>query len=99
MPAADKSLLASLEQDGLPTIHNMIMGDRIVSKLEYADVLGYATFLARRLGAIFDEIKPSVIIGGFDAIHGGLALAVARERNIPWFALNFSVLPPGLASV
>ena len=45
MPEPDPRLLASLEQDGIPTIHNMIMGDSIVSKLRYDDALGYATFL------------------------------------------------------
>ena len=96
-PVADELLLASLEKDGVPTIHNMIMGDRVVSKLNYADALQYATFLARRLSDLLDEIKPSVIIGGYDALHSGVALAVARRKKIPWFALNFSVLPPGLA--
>jgi hypothetical protein len=97
MPAPDRQLLASLEQDGVPSVHNMIMGDRIVSKLRYSDALGYATFLAQRLAELFGEIEPSVIIGGFDAVHSGLALAVAKRMNIPWYALNFSVIPPGLA--
>lgn len=97
MPAPDHQLLASLEQGGVPTVHNMIMGDRIVSKLRYGDALGYATFLAQRLIELFSSVKPSVIVGGFDAIHSGLALAVAKRINIPWFALNFSVIPPGLA--
>ena len=47
---------------------------------------------------LFGAIKPSVIIGAFDAIHGSLALAVAKKMNIPWFALQFSVIPAGLAS-
>jgi hypothetical protein len=97
MPTPDHEFLASLEQWGVPTIHNMIMGDRIVWKLNYTDALQYATFLARRLSDLIDEIEPSVIIGGFDALHNGIALAVARQKKIPWFALNFSVLPPGLA--
>ncbi len=97
MPAADRSLLASLEREGIPTLHNMIMGDRIVSKVAYEDALRYATFLARRMIDLFGRIRPGVIVGGFDALHGGLALAVARSLNIPWFALNFSVIPPGLA--
>ena len=67
MPAADRSLLASLEREGIPTIHNMIMGDRIVSKVAYEDALGYATFLARRMIDLFARIKPDVIVGGFDA--------------------------------
>jgi capsule polysaccharide modification protein KpsS len=46
---------------------------------------------------LFARIQPDVIVGGFDALHGGLALAVARSLNIPWLALNFSVIPPGVA--
>lgn len=97
MPMPDHELLASLEQSGVPTIHNMIRGDRVVSKLSYIEGLMYATFLTRRLIDLISEIKPSVIIGAFDALHSGLALAVAKRMNIPWFALNFSVLPRGLA--
>ena len=97
MPEADRELLVSLERDGVPTVHNMIMGDRIVSRLEYEDALRYATFLARQMIELFASIKPSVVIGGFDAIHGGIALAVARRMGIPWFALNFTTIPSGLA--
>lgn len=95
MPEPDRALLASLEAEGLPTVHNMILGDRVVSKLSYQEALSYATFLARRLISLFSEIRPSVVIGGFDAVHSGITQAVARKLNIPWFALNFSVIPPG----
>lgn len=97
MPTPDHRLLSSLEGEGVPTIHNMILGDRIVSKLKYVDALSYATFLARRMIDLFREIKPSVIIGGFDALHSGIGLAVARSMNIPWFALHFTVIPSGFA--
>lgn len=96
MPAPDHELLASLEGEGVPTVHNMIMSDRIVRKLKYGDALAYATFLAQRMLELFDKIRPSVIIGGFDGIHSSLALAVAKRMNIPSFALNFSVIPPGM---
>ena len=97
MPQPDRQLLASLEQDGVPSLHNMIMGDRVVSKLAYDDALRYATFLARRLIELFEEINPTAIIIGFDAIHGSLALAVAKHLSFPVYALNFSVIPSGLA--
>ena len=97
MPAPDHKLLASLERPGVPTINNMIMGDRVVSKLDYADGLAYATFLARRLVDLYEEIRPTVIVGGFDALHSGIALATARQMGIPWYALNFSVIPSGMA--
>ncbi|HEY0941089.1 MAG TPA: DUF354 domain-containing protein [Steroidobacter sp.] len=97
MPDPDPGLLASLERPDIPTIHNMILGDRVVSKIDGRDALRYATFLVRRLIELYRRISPDVIIGAFDALHGGLALAAARHLNIPWFALNFSVIPPGLA--
>jgi hypothetical protein len=97
MPPADRELLASLEQRNVPTIHNMILGDPIVSKLPYEEALAYAGFLANRLMAVGQQVKPSLIIGDFDRVHGSMTLAVARKLNIPWFALRFSVLPPGLA--
>jgi len=97
MPAPDLELLGSLEQDGVPTIHNMILGDPIVSKIDYQDALAFATFLARRFIELYGEIRPSVIIGSFDRLHSGIGLAVAKSLNIPWYAMNFSVIPQGLA--
>jgi hypothetical protein len=97
MPAADHALLASLEREGVPTIHNMILGDRILARLPYEEALGYATYLARQMIRKIESIRPSVIIGAFDALHGGLSLAIARRLGIPWFALHFSVIPTGYA--
>ena len=91
----DADLLASLETPGVPTIHNMILGDCVVSKLPYADALGYATFLARRLEDVYQTVKPMAIVGDFDSVHGSMGYAVARRLNIPWFALQFSPLPSG----
>src|ERR1700733_2007436 len=97
MPQPDRDFLASLECDGIPTINNMILGDPIVSKIDYEEALGFATFLARRLIELCEELKPSVIIGSFDCLHSGIGLAVARRLNIPWYAMNFSVIPQGFA--
>jgi hypothetical protein len=91
----DTDLLASLETLGAPTIHNMILGDCVVSKLPHTDALGYATFLARRLEDVYRTVKPMAIIGDFDSVHGGMGYAVAKRLNIPWFALQFSPLPSG----
>jgi hypothetical protein len=96
MPAPDRELLASLEIAGVPTIHNMILSDHIVSKLPYEESLAYATFLTRRLMAVYSAIKPTAIIGGFDALHGSLGFAVAKHMGVPWFALTFNSLPRGL---
>jgi len=90
MPAADRELLASLEREGLPTVHSMIMSDRYVSKLPYELGLRYATFLTRRLEVLYRELEPSAIIGGFDSLHGSLGFAVAKREGIPWFALLFT---------
>jgi capsular polysaccharide biosynthesis protein len=98
IPAPDRRLLASLERADLPTIHNMIMSDRVLAALSYEEALGYATLLARRFHALFTELRPDAIMGGFDGLHGSLALAVARRVGVPWFALNFSTIPPGLVS-
>jgi hypothetical protein len=97
MPEPDRVLLASLERDEVPTIHNMILSDRVVSTLDYREALAYSTFLARRLFSLYEQLKPTAVIGAFDALHGSLGLAVARKMGIPWFALNFSVIPPGFA--
>jgi hypothetical protein len=96
MPPADRLLLASLEQEGVPTVHNMIIGDRVVSRLPYEDALRYATFLAHRLRQLFDAIRPDAILAGFDALHAGISLGVAKHLNIPWFALHFTSIPGGL---
>jgi hypothetical protein len=98
LPPADQRLLASLEQPGVPTVHNMIMSDRVASKLPYEEGLAYASLVAQRLISVYQKVRPSVVIGGFDGLHGSMALAVARMTNTPWYALRFSVLPPGLAA-
>ncbi len=97
MPSPDRDLLASLEREEVPTIHNMILGDRVVSTLPYREALAYSTFLTRRFMSLYEDLKPSAVIGGFDALHGCLGLAVAKKMRLPWFALNFSVIPPGFA--
>lgn len=97
LPAPDRKFLLSLEREGVPTVHNMILGDRVVAALPYEDALGYATLIGKRLTELLEQIKPAAVIGGFDAIHGSMALAVARKMGVPWYALHFSVIPQGLA--
>ena len=98
LPAAEPQLLASLEREGVPTIHNMLLSDRHVSRLAYGEGLAYATHITRRLITLYQETRPAVIIGGFDALHGSLGLAVARLMRIPWFALQFTAMPIGRAA-
>jgi hypothetical protein len=97
-PEPDFALLASLEGEGIRTIHNMILGDSIVAALPRPDAFRYATFLARRVIQVFEELRPSAVIGSFDSLHSGIAQAVARRMGIPWFVMNFSVIPAGLVS-
>ena len=97
MPAPDTTLLAALEQDGVPTVHNMILGDPVVSKIDHEMALRFATFLTRRFTELYQAIRPSVVVGSFDGLHSAIGFAVARQLGIPWVALNFSVIPQGMA--
>ena len=97
-PPADFDFLASLERGRVPTIHNMIMSDRLTAKLPYDDVIAYAGLLAKRLVMLYEATNPSVVIGAFDGLHSSLGLAVANYLRMPWFALLFSPLPGGEAA-
>lgn len=97
LPIPDLELLASLEAEGVPTIHNMILGDRIVSRLPKTVALAYATLLATRITSILRDIRPNVVIGAFDSMHAAMGLAVCRSLGIPWFALSFTAIPTGFA--
>jgi len=96
MPPPDKEYLASFEQTGVPTIHNAIMSDELLRPLDYSESLAYASYIGHRLEHLFRQIKPSVIVSGFDGFHSSMALAVARKLGIPFFVLCFSSLPKGL---
>ena len=95
LPPPDLELLASLEMPGVPTIHNMILGDRIVCNPPNSVALSYATLLAQRIRNILKAKKPDVVIGGFDSLHAGIGLAVCRSLNIPWVAMSFTTIPTG----
>lgn len=97
MPAVDSAFLASLECDGVPTVHNMILGDSALSAISYIDAKAYGTLIAKRLMEVCHVLEPSVVLTAFDGLHSSMALAVARRLGIPCFALHFSVIPPGLA--
>lgn len=91
--------LWSLERDDVPTIHNMIMSDRVIRRLPYSEALAYAAHLARALKQAYQELQPSVILGGHDGVLSSLAFAVAKAEGLPWFALNFSVIPVGYVAL
>src|SRR2546425_4344864 len=79
LPQGSRQTLAELEGAGIPTVHNMIMGDARVKTLQYEDALDYASFLAARFEELFLQIRPSIVLGGFDGLHSGIAMAVARK--------------------
>lgn len=85
--------LASLETGDVPTIHNMIRSDSVLTKLPYADGIAYAAHLARGLRALYRRLQPSVIIGGHDRMHSSMGVAIARAEGIRWFAFSFSTVP------
>jgi hypothetical protein len=95
----DVDYLNSLVQEGVPTIHNMIMSDHIVSKLPYTEGLTYASNLAWGFHDMYKEIKPSVIIGCHDGIHSSIGCAVAKMVKAPWFALSFCPIPAGYVAL
>lgn len=96
MPLPDTEYLASLEGDNVPTIHNMIMCDSVLRELPYSEAIAYASYVGRRMENLFKDLKPSVIISGFDGFQSSMSLAVAKKLSVPWFALSFSVMPRGL---
>ena len=95
LPPPDLDLLASLETEGVPTIHNMILGDRVVRNLPNAEAFSYATLLVNRIRDILKAKRPDVVIGGFDSLHAGIGLAVCRSLKIPWVAMSFTPIPTG----
>lgn len=98
LPDADVALLASLEGPGVPTVRSMVRGDPVVRHRPGEDALRYATLLARRIGAAIDEAVPDVVLANFDNVHAAISLGVARQRDVPWVALAFSVIPEHLTA-
>lgn len=92
---ADCAYLAELEADEGPTIHNIIFGDARLSTLPYAEALDYIYAAAKRLREIFGEVKPDVVLSGFEGFHSTLAMLVCRKMDIPWFGLVYTPIPKG----
>ncbi len=95
-PAPDLALLASLEGEGIPTVNNMILGDRVLRNLPPEEARRYVSALAGRLVDALGREGPDIVLGGFDSAHAALGLAASRRLGIPWVAMHFSAIPQGL---
>lgn len=95
-PAPDLALLASLEGEGIPTINNIILGDRVLRNLPPEEARRYVSALAGRLVDALGRERPDIVLGGFDSAHAALSLAASRRLGIPWVAMHFSAIPQGL---
>jgi hypothetical protein len=91
--------IASLEQPGITTVHNMIRGDPYLKDLPYSEAINYAVHLALNLQSLFRLLKPSAALAGHDRMLAAMSAAVARHESVPWFSLSFSVLPVGYVAV
>ena len=94
--SADLEYLASLEGEGGPTIHNVILGDAHLSDLDYSNARDYLCEVARRLEEIFTDAKPDVVLSGFDGFVGTLSMLVCRKLNLQWFGLVYTPIPHGM---
>ena len=96
LPKPDYSFLASLESVGVPSVRNMIRGDRVLRHLSESEALGYATLIARQIQDALTRSKPDIVLASFDSLHSAMSLAVARSLNIPWVAMTFTTIPENL---
>lgn len=95
LPAPDLQFLASLEIAGVPSVRNMILGDRVLNQLPSEVAVAYASFLGKRIEAAIRETRPDLVLGTFDSLHSGMGLAVARKMGVPWTSLVYTAIPPG----
>lgn len=96
LPVPDYELLSSLECVGVPTVKSMIQGDRVLRHRSEIDALGYATLLAVRIRDALEDLRPDVVLGGYDSIHSAMSLCVAKYLGVPWVAMAFPVIPDDL---
>ncbi len=96
LPKADMSLLVELEGEAGPTIHNVILGDNLLSRLRYSEALDYISAAAHRFRDILSKAKPDVVLSGYDGFQSTLLMLVCRTMGIPWFALTYLPMPKGM---
>lgn len=95
LPAPDLQFLASLEAADVPSVRNMILGDRVLNQLPPDTAVAYASFLGKRIEAAIGETRPDLVLGSFDSLHSGMGLAVARKMGVPWVSLVYTAIPAG----
>ncbi|NTW83796.1 MAG: hypothetical protein HGB36_10595 [Chlorobiaceae bacterium] len=96
LPETDIAALKTIETEGVPTIREMIMSDRVACHLPADDVLSYMTMLQRRITEVLEQVNPVFVVGNYDSLHEGIACGVARTMGIPFIAVHFTSLPSGL---
>jgi hypothetical protein len=96
LPKADIDFLTELEGSTGPTIHNVILGDARLSQLPYSDALDYVSAAAHRFRQILLQIKPDVVLSGYDGYQSTLLMLVCRALNVPWYALTYLPIPKGM---
>ncbi|MBI96457.1 hypothetical protein CL656_04870 [bacterium] len=95
LPSANFEYIDYLDSLSDFGINNCILADSFLSKNEYSDSLKFISFIALRMRTLFLEIKPKVIISGFEGFHSSLSMFISKELNIPWYAVVYSSLPKG----
>jgi hypothetical protein len=80
------------------TIHNMILGDRVVRHLSCDDALSFTAHIYDEARSAIRLARPDVVIGGFDGVLSGAVRAAARREGVTWYGMHFSTIPRGLAT-
>ena len=93
---ADIDFLTELEGSTGPTINNVILGDARLSQLPYADALDYVSAAAHRFQQILLQVKPDVVLSGYDGYQGTLLMLVCRSLKVPWYAQTYLPIPKGM---
>ena len=95
LPTADLQFLATLEASDVPSVRNMILGDRVLNQLAADTALAYASFLGKRIEQVIFSTRPDLVLGSFDSLHSGMGMAVARRSGVPWVSLVYTAIPAG----
>lgn len=90
--------LVNLESYGIPTVSQMIAGDRELKNLDSNVSIRYINHLVKRLSQVMEDVQPDIILASHDNAHSSISLAIAKKMNIPWVAMVFPVIPDNLTA-